>query len=258
MKQKWWERFFDSGFANFFLDRDEEILRRTAQFLIGKLFLKKKMVVFDQCCGIGAVAFALARKGMKIIGVDQSRAYIERAKEKAKKENLACEFYQGDAFIYTPKEQCDAAISWYTSFGYSRDDKKNREMLKRAYESLKRGGYFALDYHNMPFVFKNFEAVRRQHRTINGERIDIKRFSSIDIENGMLISEWEYAYPGGNVKKFKGETRTYFANDIKAMLSGAGFKNIKFYGDIDGSKLSIDSPRCIVVAQKPTIKWKIF
>lgn len=251
MKQDWWEKFFENNFAELFLKRDQKTLKRTASFLIKELHLKKNMVIFDQCCGLGYIALALVKEGMRVIGVDSSLAYIKSAKKMCKKENLPCEFFQGDAFTFLPSVKCDAAINWYTSFGYTKNDKKNIEMLECVYESLKKGGYFALDYYNFPFITKNFEPVRRVQKVINGRQFETTIFSKIDLGKGTLTSDWEYKNPNGVIKKFGGATRTYLPYDFKIMLAHVGFKNIKFYGDVGGSKLTLDSQRCIVVARKP-------
>src|SRR4249920_28503 len=53
--------------------------------------------LLDVACGPGYVAFAAARLGCDVVGIDFSSAMIEVAREIALKENSGLEFYEGDA-----------------------------------------------------------------------------------------------------------------------------------------------------------------
>jgi SAM-dependent methyltransferase len=249
-KKDWWTDFFDSAFAEFFLERDEKTLEDTVSFLTETLSLESGMTLFDQCCGLGNIDLALAKRGIKTVGIDKNEAYIDTAKKQAAKENLASEFSMGDAFVFVPSVKCDAAINWYTSFGYNLDDQVNKEMLKRAYESLKEGGYFALDFHNIPFVLRQPEVNKQTKKSLEGHTCEITRVSKINLENGTLFSEWTYAHPDGTTTSKQGETRIYLPHQLKEMLTEVGFKTVRFYGGVDKSQLGIDSSRCIAVAQK--------
>lgn len=51
----------------------------------------------DLCCGTGDVAFALARTGAAVTGVDFSPAMLAVARARAQRQALAVEFQEGDA-----------------------------------------------------------------------------------------------------------------------------------------------------------------
>ncbi len=246
----WWKTFFEGNFSDFFLERDKKTTKAIIGFLVKKLSLKKGMIVFDQCCGIGSLSLALARKGITTIGVDQSAAYITHAKKEAKRYGLNCTFHSGDAFAFIPPKRCDAVINWYTSFGYSRNDRKNMKMLACAYKSLKSGGCIILDYYNISYIVKHFEPLHREERNVRGKNFLITRFSEIDKKNGMLISTWTYCRPNGMEKVYIGETRMYTPSDFKKLFLKAGFTEIRLYGDTSGGALQKESPRCIIIGKK--------
>jgi ubiquinone/menaquinone biosynthesis C-methylase UbiE len=247
----WWNNFFDETFADLLLERpDSSKLRQEADFLISELKLKDGQTVFDQCCGSGEVSCALAENGINVIGVDQCAPYIARAKEKATKKKLPCDFYHGDALEFLPQKECDAAFNWYTSFGYSEVDAVNQKMLKCAYASLKQGGKFVLDYTNPSFVFQNFSEHKIIKHSLGNDELIVLKESKADIERGMLISSWTYISPNGDKKTKTGESRIYFARDLKDMLTACGFKVTGFMGGISGEPLTKNSSRCIVTAQK--------
>jgi ubiquinone/menaquinone biosynthesis C-methylase UbiE len=246
----WWNNFFDEKFADLLLGcPNPERLKKEVAFLISELSLEAGQVVFDQCCGSGEISCALAKEEMRMIGVDQSKPYITRAKHKAEQSGLPCEFYEGDALNFKAEKACDAAFNWYTSFGYSDNDSVNQQMLQCAYDSLKKGGKFVLDYTNPAFIFKHFT----EHKVIkmpNQQEVLVLKESKTDLERGMLISNWTYVLEDGTRETKTGESRIYFARDLKELLEGCGFRKITFKGGISGEPLTKDSSRCIVTAQK--------
>ena len=74
-------------------------------------------------------------KGMDV-RVDANEGYVRRARAEAAAEGVPCAFHAGDAFAFVPPEPCDGAFNWYTSFGYTEDDRRNARMLRRAFEAL--------------------------------------------------------------------------------------------------------------------------
>lgn len=252
-EEQWWEEFYDETFSTLLLDRDDDkTLPDVVAFLKNKLHLNPGDVIFDQCCGTGSISHALAKEGFKACGVDLIPSYIKKAQLIAQEQNLDCLFDTGDAFSYTTAAPCDAAINWYTSFGYVEDDQKNIEMLHRVYGSLKPGGYFALDYSHGPGQLR--KATQSETEEITHElpegTLHVTREYYFDLIRGMRGSTWTYTFPDGQQQQKSGESRLYMPKDIYELVKKAGFADIEFYGDYKGAKLELDSPRCICVARK--------
>ena len=160
----WWHRFFDLTYAEIGLtEADPERVATTVEFLHRVLELGEGMRVFDQCCGVGRLSLPLARRGVQVTGVDQTADYIEQADRSARDEGLPAEFHCADAFEFVTGDLCDAAVNWFTSFGYDVRDEVNARMLRCAFDSVKPGGRFVVDYLNLPKVFRRF-----QHRSWHG------------------------------------------------------------------------------------------
>lgn len=247
----WWSDFFDESFADLLLERSsQEKLSQEVDFLVSELDLTSNQLVFDQCCGSGEVSCAIAKRGMRVIGVDQSEPYITLARKKAAKDTLNCTFYQDDALTFVPAEKCDAAFNWYTSFGYSESDTVNRKMLECAYASLKSGGKFVLDYTNPAFIFQHFTEHKIFKCPIQGQEMIVLKECEADLRRGMLISEWTYLSPDGKRKTKKGESRIYFARDLEDMFKECGFEVLSFKGNLSHETLTKNSARCIVTARK--------
>jgi SAM-dependent methyltransferase len=247
----WWTTLYDGTLAELLLvRRDAEELRATVAFLSEQLGLRPGAVVFDQCCGIGTLSIPLAAAGAEVIGVDQSAAYIERARREANGRRLPCTFHTADAFEFVPDQPCDAALNWATSFGYA-EDRRNRAMLCRAFEALRSGGRFVLDYQNIPFILRHFrEHIIRRHAVPGGE-ILLLRESTLHLNRGTLEQRWTLVLPDGRRRLGHSAVRLYLPHVLADLLRECGFVEVAFHGGVRGESLGPDSPRCICVARKP-------
>lgn len=247
-EKNWCEDFFDDFFAEHHLVRtDKTELDKTVSFLEEQLRLQPGQTVFDQCCGVGSLSAALASKGCAVTGVDLIPSYVERARRAAP----SCRFEAGDAHAYVTPEPCDAAINWWTSFGYTPDDEKNMEMLRCIHQSLKPGGRFALDYMNAPQRLREFgNGAYARSETKKGGCTSVWE-SRLDRQSRMIVKTWRYRCADGKeVVRQGGGAKLYTQEDLKKMFHACGFSNLRFYGSVAGEALTDASPRCIVVAEK--------
>lgn len=252
--QKWCADFFSDTFAEVHLQRKDAAQLATAvSFLTDVLRLECGMHVFDQCCGIGDISFALANTGVQVTGVDLMPSYIATAEKRAKALGVACHFYAADAGSFVPPQSCHAAFNWWTSFGYSPQDAENIKMLQRAYDALVPGAYFALDYMN--------SVARRA--SLAGKSVLTDRYalqdgatsvweSRLDASGHMLVRNWHYTDATGTTVTQEGAgAKLYTAPELQHLLEICGFSDVHFYGSDTGESYTQQSPRCIAVARKP-------
>ncbi len=253
-EQNWWTTFFDSDFSDFLLDRENDpALVPTADFLIASFGLKPGDTIYDQCCGTGAVSRALAHKGIRVVGVDQAEHYIARAKALSAKEGLTNTFFEtGDAFEYTSTEPCEAAINWYTSFGYTDDDAQNIKMLQRIREGLKPGGHIGIEYMNVLNILANFKPVWIREAEVQGQSVQIEKHTTLDQNRGMIGSRWVYKFPNGQEREANGESRLYKPEDFETLLEEAGFEDIQLHGGFNGEPCDENAARCVALGRLPS------
>ena len=251
--ENWWHAFFDDDYASYGLAHTPpEILDQTIDFLWTTLEMQPGHVLFDQCCGIGRLSLPLSQRGAMIIGVEQSATYVATTQRVADQRGLPCSFHRGDAFEFVAPQPCDAAINWFTSFGYSTDDAVNIRMLHRAFESLKHGGRIALDYLNIPNVFNDFHTGTFDRSAAPGnEGLIILYENTPDFMTGMIESTWTLVRADGRRDLRRVATRMLMPNDLVRMFRQVGFADVRLFGWIDGSPLTRTSRRCIVTARKP-------
>jgi SAM-dependent methyltransferase len=247
----WWESFYDENLAELFLVRsDREELEATLRFLVEKLRIAPGSAVFDQCCGIGSLSIPLAQRGAYVIGADITESYIQRAKADARAARASCEFYAADAFGFVPDRPCDAAFNWWTSFGYAPEDARNIRMLQRAFDALKPGGRFALDYPNLACVLADFKpSLVRRHATARGE-IVLLRESTLNLGAGLLEQLWTYILPDGRRVPRRSAVKMYLPHVLVEMFKACGFVEIELHGGVRGEPLRPESIRCICIGKR--------
>jgi SAM-dependent methyltransferase len=239
----WWQDLYDDAFADALLDAaDPGDTAATVSFLLAALELAPGDRVLDQCAGTGRLAVPLARAGLEVIAVEQSARYVERARAAGVDVELHC----ADATRFVPPRACDAALNWWTSFGYLPDDDGNLEMLRRAREALVAGGRFALDFHNVAAVLRRFRA----HEVTEVGGIVLARDSRIDLARGVLHKQWTVITPDGRRVERPSAVRLYTPDQLAALVARAGFIEVRLVGGITGEPLDLDSPRCIVLARR--------
>jgi SAM-dependent methyltransferase len=249
----WWHTFFDDDYAQYGLaSTPPDQIKRIVDFLVATLELKAGQRVFDQCCGIGRLSIPLAERGMEIIGVDLTEGYVRRAQAAADARHLPCTFFHGDAFEFHAPQPCDAALNWFTSFGYCEDDAQNMRMMQRVFESLKPGGRFVIDYVNIPKVFGEFRTSFVDRPAVPGlEGMLVITESRPRFESGMMDMDWTFVHADGRRVVKSIATRMFMPDDLVRMLRCCGFEQVRLIGSADGEPYERTSRRCIIAARKP-------
>ena len=75
--------------------------------------------------------------------------------------------------------------------------------------------------------------------------------NELDLAEGGLRMSWTSIMPDGARDEIRGYIRLYLPHQLEELMEEAGFEAVAFYGGVDGSSLSTDSSRCILVGQKP-------
>lgn len=248
----WVAPLYDELMADAQLVRDEPArAERSADAIARLLRLKPGDRVFDQCCGIGTLALPLARRGLAVVGVDQARAYVERARREARAAGLAVALSAGDAREFAASPPCAGAFNWSTGFGHAPDDAGNQAMLGRAFESLAPGGRLAVDYLNLPGVLRGFRArIETRRVTPRGELL-VRRECRLDLAAGVMLQDWTFVVGGVESRPRRTALRLYMPDVLARMLAACGFADIELLGSEAGEPLALDSPRCVALARRP-------
>jgi SAM-dependent methyltransferase len=213
--------------------------------LISLLKIDPGARILDLCCGVGRHSLELARRGLKVTGVDRTSAYLTQARKQSKKEGLNIEFIREDMRSFCRPSTFNAAICMFTSFGFFEDPMDDRKVVLNMYQSLKKGGRFLIDVmgkETLAAIFRERDWNRKDNAIILEERKVTQDWSWMEA-HWTLIKD-------GKVYENTLTHRIYSAAELKSLLKDCGFSEIKVYGDFTGSPYDQNARRLIAVAYR--------
>ena len=240
----WVQHFFDGFYAQCDLQWPVEHQKYVADGLMHHLGLNAGDKVFDQCCGEGYLAQALAQRGCAVWGVDQSARYIDTA------QHLVPDgvFVAQDAGVYCPTTTMDAAVNWHTSLGYG-GEAGALLLLQRLIQSLKPEGLFIVDVRNVQ-LYKQKPLVSKE--TIATEQWGVVVMTRTGVwRNNVLWQNWTAENSTGVV--WSQEDAACFhpsLEDMDAMFAHVGARRTQVLGTFSEVFDADTHERMIVVGQK--------
>jgi len=114
-------------------------------------YLKKGNSILDLGCGTGRTTHYLHKKGLKVKGIDISKAMIEGAN----KINPEIEFEVGDARkLDISSETFDNVLFSFNGLDYLHPEKSRLQALNEVHRILKNEGLFIFSSHNRLWLYK--------------------------------------------------------------------------------------------------------
>jgi SAM-dependent methyltransferase len=238
------EEVFDEDYLYFYETfLTDELSDRQAELLWTLLELEPGMDVLDLACGHGRIANRLAARGARVVGLDATPLFLERARADADARDVRVEYVEGDMRDVPWEGRFDRVISWFTSFGYF-DDDENRRVLREAHRALRPGGRLAVENNNLPELLRRWQPATVVER--DGD-FAIDR-STFDPTTGRAVTE-RVIVRGGRSRRFEFQVRMFFAVELRDWLLETGFESVEFY-DGEGKPLTADGRRMITVARR--------
>ncbi len=250
IKNDWYKDFFNKYYLPLYLKKgifSVALAEREVNFVIKILNLPKNSKILDLPCGQGRHSIILARKGYIVIGVDLSKTMLNLAKKLANKKNLNLWFIHNDMRKINFKNEFDAVINLFTSFGYFTQEKENIKVLKNINRSLKPGGKFVLDLLNKNWFFEKISASKTWWKSGPNYILENHCFNAnkkIWLNHIIIISSAK------KIKHIYTSVRLYDLSEIKKLLKETGFEILNVYGNYQNQLFTLNSPRMIILAQK--------
>lgn len=243
--KEWWKTFFGGHYI-----REWELAgvfkytKQEVNFLERVVPLRKSDSILDLCCGHGRHAIELARRGYKVTGLDFSSCELGLAKKEVERKGLAVHFVRGDARNFKFRKKFDVIINMFTAFGYgTRDDDKR--IIRNVSRALKKGGKFFIDIQSLPWLWRNFQPVKREK--LGGMQIMNKR--EYDFLEG-IIRNTHIVRKGRLKRVFNTQTRNYTLAELRNLLEEEGLKVARTFGSYRGDPFGFNFKRMLVVAKK--------
>ncbi|MCZ0931560.1 MAG: hypothetical protein OXJ52_00170 [Oligoflexia bacterium] len=147
------------------------------------------------------------------------------------------------------KGKFDLVINLYTSFGYFKTDKENKEALYELVRAVKPGGYLVIQTINRDCLLKVFRPFQweenSRYSSIAGREYDSKThyIESYNIFLDKKSGQGESSY---------NRIRLYSMAEMKRLLKSAGLMNLKVLGNFKGDRPNkYSSFHLVYIGKKP-------
>jgi SAM-dependent methyltransferase len=242
---QWHRDFFDNSFYNPASPAAVAHAPAEAAFVLKALKLKKGAALLDLCCGPGRHAVEFAKKGLAVTGYDFSREYLSEAAARAKKKKTAIKLLRGDMRRLPFREEFDAVVNLFTSFGYFLKPSDDLKTLKGICRALKPGGLFLIDVINGDLIRRSFTP-RDWHDQGDHYLLESRR----RFKDGQVNTWTRIDKKTGRIQERTFFDRLYDKRSLAAALKKSGLRPLRFWGGFDGKTLSAKSVRLICLAEK--------
>jgi SAM-dependent methyltransferase len=239
------DTFWESVGPVLFTGRRWEDAPREVGAMVTLLGLSPGARLLDLCCGVGRHSLEFARRGFQVTGVDRTATYLHEARRRAAEEDLQVEFLQEDMRTFVRPGAFDAAINYFTSFGYFESDDDDRRVLASAHRSLRASGVLLMEMMGKEIIARVFS--ERGWREEDGMLILEETKLAPDwssVDNRWIIIE------DGERREVTLTVRQYSAAELSRLLKEAGFAVVDVYGDLSGAPYDMGAKRLVVVAHK--------
>ena len=244
----WYKEWFSSSYyLDIYRHRDEEDARNLVNLIQRTVSIDTHSKALDIACGAGRHSLELARRGFDVTGLDLSGYLISEARRisrKAPEKNLMLKFLIKDMRHFNFKKEFTLAVNLFTSFGYFDRDEENFSVIKNASDSLKKGGYFVLDFINKDYLKENIVG---RSRNVSGDEIVIQKRR---IEGDFVIKDIKIKKKS-NEQNYQEILKLYSYAKLKKAFESYNLKVVHTFGDYFGSPfISKKSKRLIIFGKK--------
>jgi SAM-dependent methyltransferase len=240
---RWYESFFEADeWVLLATTRDAERTELEVDFVASQI--RPAGRVLDVPCGTGRVAVPLAERGFTVAGLDISEAVLAVARGAGP----AIDFRQGDMReLPWPDESFDAVLNLWTAFGYFETQAEDERVLSEIARVLVPGGVFVLDTVNQAALVRGFRPQAWDELEDGTVLLQQHRY---DLITGRSQALWTFLQEGRR-RELSFDHRLYTTPEYVELLRRAWLEATAFFGAADGSELTWDTWRQIVVAHKP-------
>jgi SAM-dependent methyltransferase len=244
----WYKAFFGTDYLHIY----EPVLtpdrtQREVDGIVNLLGLPQGSSILDLCCGHGRHAIPLAQRGYRVTGQDLSEVFLREAEKEAQAQSAHVRWVHGDMRNIPYENEFDAVINIFTAFGYLENQEEDQKVLQQVCKALKPGGLFLLETIHREGLMRHYAPQLISHYPEGLIVLEERRFDLLTSHNEVKVT---MIYSDGQRKEYSHSLRVYTLTELARMLAVAGLQVRAYFSAWDGSALTIDSFRLILLSQK--------
>jgi SAM-dependent methyltransferase len=228
----------DAYYGPLYLDSVEDLLSPALTALeadvVGQLLgVGPRARVLDLACGHGRHARSLAPRVGRLVGLDRSGDYLERAATAATPSTRVPSYVRGDVRALPFGDGVfDALFSWYASL-FMFDDRENEACLREAARVVRRDGRLLVHHANPARLAA--EPLATARRTLPDGSV-VEERSTFDAARGVDRSERRLVRPDGAVLAGCAELRYYMPSEWRRLAARAGLRLVEVTSTPDAAR----------------------
>ena len=234
----WFEHWFGDEYLALYPHRDSADAEKAIALIADTIPWRSGLRVLDIASGPGRHLAALEARGADPVGLDLSMTLLRRARRVTDAPLVRADMRQ----LPIRSASVDLALNLFTSFGYFATDDEHREVLAGMIDTVRPGGWFALDFLNAEVLR---DTLIPEGEATMGER-PVRITRRISDDDRFVIKEID----PGDGRVFREQVRLFTPADLEGMLA-KGLHLIARYGDYLGGDLTSESPRAFFIGQRP-------
>jgi SAM-dependent methyltransferase len=238
--------YFERGYAQRWgLAAPGDLVRLEAEGLHNLLQLSSASRVIDIGCGHGRHAFALAERGVDVIGLDLTVALLKRAQHLAVELDRQARWVRGDMRRLPFRSGSAGAAIVLDALGFFETDEEHETVLREAARVLTPGGRLGLKIVNGGPVLEGFRDKDRVEP--DGAVVSISRTLMLDPPR---LTERISIRGSRGDGEYERRQRLYRIEELVAILERVGFAIVGVYARPDGTPFDpAASPTMWIVGQ---------
>ncbi len=249
----WFRKHFNEDYRIIYAGRNQEEADVEAARVVKELGIRPGERVLDLCCGHGRHLTALAKHGVRAVGVDLSMALLRQIPPTGATpggKRAVCADMRALPFAGSIAGRIhgfSAVVNFFTSFGYFETDDENFLAVCEVARVLEPGGRFSLDLMNAGPAVRSLEP-RTERRAGSFRVIEERRYDAARrrIEKRITIGQ----DGSSHARDYFESVRVYSPDEIASLLAAAGLEATRMLGDFAGRPHDPGSPRMIVLGRK--------
>ena len=235
---EWFEDWFGEEYLALYPHRDQADADAAVALIARTIPWRDALKVLDVACGPGRHALALEARGARPVGVDLSLPLLRRARTVTRSPLVRSDM----RYLPLRPRTFDLTINLFTSFGYFTTDAEHQSVLDHMIDTVRPGGWFALDFLNAALVRDGL--ILSSDTSMNGQAVHITRRISADDR----FVEKTIQTESGRV--FRERVRLFTSRELEVMMQPT-LDIVARYGDYSGAPLATDSPRVFLIGRRP-------